>query len=430
MLIVAGAYGGGMANAGGNLNPVDLMAGLIGKDWANIAMIALAISAFPGACFSSLIAANSFKTTMPKVNPSISVGIGAWWRRSGGHRLGRQSDLGVRGDRRLVRAGLRRNARRLPAVGPEMGGSPAGFNPAGWISWIVGFAVGAFNLVVEWTPALADWKDYVPVPPVAALVVGFVLYLILASSVCKAESWRCRKRRRKHFCGHEDRRRVQARTLGDFLCIRLSSPLATIVAYGRAASSPDSAGAYRRISARKVARGSLKRRPRAPIVPLGNWRCTAMMDPAVKTAMAFCVLLAGICAALLFRRDPRPAAACAQRGRTAPDPPADEALGTSRSSPAAATRPRSATRQTATVVTPSEHQEPPPLLADSYPQADRPASARWGMSMDMVLPAATWPTISRDRTGSSTATRWPHWPNDISVRPPGRMRFSLPTATC
>ena len=64
--------------------------------------------------------------------------------------------------------------------GRKWAGPRAGFNPAGWISWIVGFAVGAFNLVVEWTPALAAWKDYVPVPPVSAMVVGFVLYLVLA----------------------------------------------------------------------------------------------------------------------------------------------------------------------------------------------------------------------------------------------------------
>src|ERR1019366_6166459 len=37
----------------------------------------LTLAAFPGACFSSFIAANSFKTTMPKINPFISVGIGA-----------------------------------------------------------------------------------------------------------------------------------------------------------------------------------------------------------------------------------------------------------------------------------------------------------------------------------------------------------------
>ncbi|HVV72090.1 MAG TPA: cytosine permease, partial [Verrucomicrobiae bacterium] len=40
-------------------------------------MIGLTLASFPGACFSSFIAANSFKTTMPKVNPFVSVGIGA-----------------------------------------------------------------------------------------------------------------------------------------------------------------------------------------------------------------------------------------------------------------------------------------------------------------------------------------------------------------
>ncbi len=40
-------------------------------------MIGLTLAAFPGACFSSFIAANSFKTVMPKVNPFLSVGIGA-----------------------------------------------------------------------------------------------------------------------------------------------------------------------------------------------------------------------------------------------------------------------------------------------------------------------------------------------------------------
>ena len=39
-------------------------------------MIGLTLAAFPGACFSSFIAANSFKTVMPKVSPFISVGIG------------------------------------------------------------------------------------------------------------------------------------------------------------------------------------------------------------------------------------------------------------------------------------------------------------------------------------------------------------------
>ena len=186
ILIVAGAYGGGIANAGGSLNPIDLMKGLMGEKAANVAMIALAISAFPGACFSSLIAANSFKTTMPKVNPAISVGIGAIVA----------AFLAVTGwVAQVIWVFVVIGASFGPVCGAMLAdyllagrkwsGPRAGFNPAGWISWIIGFAVGAFNLVIELLlpsmPQLAAWKGFVPVPPVAAFVVGFVLYLILAS---------------------------------------------------------------------------------------------------------------------------------------------------------------------------------------------------------------------------------------------------------
>ena len=40
-------------------------------------------------------------------------------------------------------------------AGRKWAGPRAGFNPAGWISWIVGFAVGAFNLVAGLIPAIA-----------------------------------------------------------------------------------------------------------------------------------------------------------------------------------------------------------------------------------------------------------------------------------
>ena len=54
-------------------------------------MYLLAIAAFPSACFSAFIAANSFKTTLPTVNPFITVGIGtAMVHRAGCHRLGRR----------------------------------------------------------------------------------------------------------------------------------------------------------------------------------------------------------------------------------------------------------------------------------------------------------------------------------------------------
>jgi cytosine permease len=184
MLIVGGAYGSGLVPQGqGELNPVKLMPDIIGKDWANFAMIALAISSFPGACFSSFIAANSFKTTMPKVNPFISVGLGALVAAI-------LAVTGVVG--KVIWVFVVIGASFGPVCGAMMAdffmsgmkwsGPRTGFNPAGWISWIVGFAVGAFNLVVDLlaTPALEPYKNYVPVPPVTAFVVGFALYVVLS----------------------------------------------------------------------------------------------------------------------------------------------------------------------------------------------------------------------------------------------------------
>ena len=52
---------------------------------------------------------------------------------------------------------------------------------AGWISWAVGFYLGAVDLVATNVPALARLELGVPCPPMAALIVGFVLYLVLAS---------------------------------------------------------------------------------------------------------------------------------------------------------------------------------------------------------------------------------------------------------
>jgi cytosine permease len=59
-------------------------------------------------------------------------------------------------------------------------GPRAGFNPAGWISWVVGFIVGAFQFIAPLIPAVEFYKDVVPCPPVAAFVVGFLLYFVLA----------------------------------------------------------------------------------------------------------------------------------------------------------------------------------------------------------------------------------------------------------
>ena len=60
-------------------------------------------------------------------------------------------------------------------AGRKWAGPRAGFNMAGWISWLVGFAVGAADFI----PGMAG---KVPCPPVAAFIVGFVLYTVLSKA--------------------------------------------------------------------------------------------------------------------------------------------------------------------------------------------------------------------------------------------------------
>jgi cytosine permease len=57
--------------------------------------------------------------------------------------------------------------------GRKWSGPRAGFNPAGWISWVLGFLVGAADFI----PGMAG---KVPCPPVAAFVIGFALYVLLS----------------------------------------------------------------------------------------------------------------------------------------------------------------------------------------------------------------------------------------------------------
>jgi cytosine permease len=148
--------------------------GILSSGVANTMMILLAISSFPPACFSAFIAANSFKTTLPKVNPFISVGLGtlvsivlavSGW-------AGQVVAVFV-----IIGASFGPVCGAMAAdyllAGRKWAGPRAGFNPAGWISWVVGFAVGAADFI----PGMAGT---VPCPPVAAFIVGFVLYLILA----------------------------------------------------------------------------------------------------------------------------------------------------------------------------------------------------------------------------------------------------------
>ena len=136
-----------------------------------IVMIGLTLAAFPGACFSSFIAANSFKTTMPKVNPFISVGIGAVVSII-------LAVTGVAGNLTGVFGLIGASFGPICGAmvvdyflsGGKWTGPRAGFNPAGWIAWAAGFVVGILpNLGVN-----------VPVAPVLAFVVGAVAYFLCA----------------------------------------------------------------------------------------------------------------------------------------------------------------------------------------------------------------------------------------------------------
>jgi nucleoid-associated protein YgaU len=148
-----------------------------------------------------------------------------------------------------------------------------------------------------------------------------------------------------------------------------------------------------------------------------------MVDPAVKTALGLCILLIGICVAMLFR---------SERPHPTPDSPstaqpvllryrADAPAKTTRS-PAAVrsdltcqASQESAAAQTVTIVAPSQRREPPPSLSPDYPTSARPTVSHWNMSMEMMLPVArsspatthtvvdgdTLPTLAQRYLGSS-----------------------------
>jgi cytosine permease len=170
LIIVAGAAGG-TKGVISSLSSVELIPTILGNGNAEWVMFLLAIAAFPPACFSAFIAANSFKTTLPKVNPFISVGIGT----------AVSIALAVTGlVAKVIAVFVIIGASFGPICGAmlvdyllskgEWIGPRAGFNPAGWIAWALGFVVGILpNLGVN-----------LPAAPVAAFVVGAGAYFLCA----------------------------------------------------------------------------------------------------------------------------------------------------------------------------------------------------------------------------------------------------------
>lgn len=182
VLIVAGTYGnpemaakaaeatkdGKMPVDAFNLIPV-VLGGSAGK-WIQFA---LALAAFPAACFSSLIAANSFKTTLSKVNPFISVGIGA----AVSILLAVSGLAGKLGPVfALIGAsfGPVCGAMAVDYIlnGRKWSGPRAGFNPAGWLAWAFGFTIGIMpNLGLA-----------LPLAPLWAMIVGAGIYFLAAKA--------------------------------------------------------------------------------------------------------------------------------------------------------------------------------------------------------------------------------------------------------
>ncbi|MBN2312710.1 MAG: cytosine permease [Sedimentisphaerales bacterium] len=174
ILIAAGAFG---ATGKYAMNPADsgFMGDVMGSAGTGKTMgLLLAIAAFPSACFSSFIAANSFKTTLPKVNPFISVGIGAavsiilavtgWAGQAGAVFTVIGASFGPICGAMMVDYYL---------AGKKWAGPRAGWNMAGWISWAVGFVVGILPLVSS---------VKIPAAPLVAFIVGAVLYFALAKA--------------------------------------------------------------------------------------------------------------------------------------------------------------------------------------------------------------------------------------------------------
>ena len=174
LIIVAGAFGSGKATDASVLNPTQLMGALIGAKAGAVFMWLLALAAFPPACFSSFIAANSFKTTLPKVNPFITVGIGtaiSILLAVTGWAADVMSVFGVIG----ASFGPVCGAMMVDYVmaGKKWAGPRAGWNLAGWISWVAGFGVGMLPLVSSVN---------IPVAPLVAFIIGAVLYYVLAKA--------------------------------------------------------------------------------------------------------------------------------------------------------------------------------------------------------------------------------------------------------
>ena len=161
---------------------------ILGAGTAKICMLMLCIAAFPSACFPTVVAADAFKTTFPKINPLITCGLGvlAAIVLTVTGLAGKAGDVFT-----VVGASFGPICGAMAAdyllAGKKWAGPRDGFNPAGWIAWFFGFIVGGITLVV--TKFLGGTMPVeIPCPPLAAFVVGFALYWICAKAGLQSKS--------------------------------------------------------------------------------------------------------------------------------------------------------------------------------------------------------------------------------------------------
>lgn len=172
VIILAGAYGNPEVSqklfaSGSPIVVTDTFKAILGEGTAKILMFLLAIAAFPAACFSSLIAANSFKAMLPNVNSTAAVSVG-----------------GIVAIALAISGYAGESAKVFGIIGASFGpicgamfadyflnkgvwsGPREGLNPAGWLAWAVGFIIG-IGIGIE-----------VPLAPICAFFAGAIIYSI------------------------------------------------------------------------------------------------------------------------------------------------------------------------------------------------------------------------------------------------------------
>ncbi|MDR2762607.1 MAG: hypothetical protein LBB88_08415 [Planctomycetaceae bacterium] len=160
----------------------NLLNAIVGVELSRIFMFLLALAAFPSACFCTFIAAGCIKTSFPSVNQWVSCGLGclaAIFLVITGYAKDAPSVFNVIGASFGPICGAM--AADYILSGFKWAGPREGFNAAGWLSWILGFAVGAASLLY---PQVGDLRlaEIIPCPPLSAFIVGFVFYIIFARS--------------------------------------------------------------------------------------------------------------------------------------------------------------------------------------------------------------------------------------------------------